>query len=119
MRKTLQRRLAHLESLAHLERRAEINVGPSRPFLIRFVATSDPEPWEPTRAEACGRVWHREPGETVEDFENRVIADARNHDPLVSVIYFDCAKEDDAEDDADFNPGTSSSEPDASPPRRF
>jgi hypothetical protein len=106
MRKTLQRRLAYLE------RRAGINADPPRvwPLMIGFGSPNDPKPWEPTRAKAYGRVWRRERGETVEDFESRVIADARNHDPLLkSMISLDYAKE----DDANFNPGISSSEPDA------
>jgi hypothetical protein len=83
-------------------------------IIVNCVGVNDPKPWEPTRAEAYGRVWRREPGETGKDFENRVIADARKHDPLLtSMIYLSDAKE----DDAAVNP--SSSEPDASPPRRF
>jgi len=104
MRKTLQRRLARLES------RAGIDVGPLEVFIRLLVGPDDPKPWEPTRAEACGRIWLREPGETVEDFKSRVMAIARNHDPLLkSRILFDYAKE----DDPNFNPRISSSEPDA------
>jgi hypothetical protein len=102
MRQTLQRRLAHLE------RRAEINPDPRVTIIVKFAGVNDPEPWEPTRAEAYGRVWRREPGETAEDFENRVTAEARNHDPPLTSIscYYD------KEHDPDFNPGTSSAEPD-------
>jgi hypothetical protein len=102
--KTLQRRLAHLE------RRAGINAHP-RVWSIRvnFVGVNDPKPWEPTRAEAYGRVWRREPGETGEDFGSRVTADARNHDPPLTSIhcYYD------KEHDPNFNQGTSSSGSDA------
>jgi hypothetical protein len=73
MSKTLQRRLAHLEG------RAGINVDPW-PVIIRyFINPDDPKPWKPTSAAAYGRVWRREPGEAVEDFEKRVIADAQSH----------------------------------------
>ena len=104
MRQTLQRRLAHLE------RRAGINDDPPRvTIIVKFAGVNDPEPWEPTRAEAYGRVWRREPGETGKDFENRVIADARNHDPPLTGIhcYYD------KEHDPNFNQGTSSSGSDA------
>jgi hypothetical protein len=104
MRKTLQRRVAHLE------RRAGINADPGvLPIMIGIVGVNDPKPWEPTGAEADGRVWCREPGETGEDFESRVIADARNHDPPLTSIccYYD------KEHDPNFNWGTSSSGSDA------
>jgi len=61
--------------------------------------------------QADGQVWHRhrEPGETAEDFESRVIADARNHDPPIGFIF--CYY--DKQYDPNFNPGTSSSGSDA------
>jgi hypothetical protein len=101
--KTLQRRLADLE------RRAGINADPPVLIVIKVVDPNDPKPWEPTHAEACGRVWRREPGETGEDFEERVTADARNHDPPLTSIhcYYD------KEHDPNFNQGTSSSGSDA------
>jgi hypothetical protein len=49
-------------------------------------------------------------GETVEDFEERVIADAHNHDPLLkSFISLEYARE----DEPNLNAGTSSSGSDA------
>jgi len=109
MRQTLQRRLAHLE------RGAGINPDPRVTIMVNYVGPNDPKPWEPNRAEADGRVWRREPGETGKDFESRVIADARNHDsPLTSISYYY-----DKEHDPNLNPGTSSAEPDASPPSSF
>src|SRR5262249_27485558 len=97
--KTLQRRLAHLE------RRAGINADPPMLVMFKVVGVNDPN-----CAKADGRVWRREPGETGEDFEERVTADARKHDPpLKSFISFTYAKE----HDPNFNPGTSSSGSDA------
>jgi hypothetical protein len=102
MRNTLQRRLAHLE------RRAGINTGLPRVIVTSFVKPNGQfrgELCEPASANANGRVWHREAGETREDFENRVIAEARNHDHdyPISIIFYPAK-----EGDADFL-GTSSS----------
>ena len=103
MRNTLQRRLARLE------RRAGINTGPPQLIVRRFAKPNGQyggELCEPATAKANGRVWHREAGETREQFESRVKAEALNynHDHL-SVIWitFFPAKEGDAE----FNAGTS------------
>jgi hypothetical protein len=105
MRQTLQRRLADLERRAGIN--ADRRVWPI--IMVNVVDPNNPKPWEPTHAEACGRVWRRELGETGEDFENRVTADARNHDPPLTGIhcYYD------KEHDPNFNPGTSSSGSDA------
>ena len=75
MSKTLQRRLAHLE------RRAGINADPPVLVMFKVVGVNDHN-----CAEADGRVWRREPGETGEDFEERVTADARNHDPPITSV---------------------------------
>jgi len=94
MRNTLQRRLAHLE------RRAGINTGLPRLIVRSFVNC------EPARAEANGRVWHREAGETRKHFESRVKAEALNHNhdqrSPTFIIFFPAE-----EGDAEFNAGTS------------
>ena len=100
MRNTLQRR--------RLERRAGINTGPPRLIVRRFAKPNGQyggEPCEPARAESNGRVWHREAGETREQFESRVKAEALNYNQhsLAICITFFPAKEGDAE----FNAGTS------------
>src|SRR5215470_21510 len=83
MRKTLQRRLAHLE------RRAGINVDPPRVRLVtfNFVSPNDPKPGEPNRADAYGRVWHREAGETPEAFQGRVIAAQPRSSPKILHLF--------------------------------
>jgi len=80
MRKILQRRLAHLE------RRAAIN----KDSVWVSVNLFGPNKVEPDCAEADERVWHREPCETLEDFASRVEAEARNHnrDHLEPLIVF-------------------------------
>jgi hypothetical protein len=102
MRNTLQRRLARLES------RAGINTGPPLLWIRSFVKPNGQyggEPCEPATAKANGRVWHREAGETREQFESRVKAEALNYNQhsLAICITFFPAKEGDAE----FNAGTS------------
>jgi hypothetical protein len=103
MRNTLQRRLAHLE------RRAGINTGPRLVIVKSIVYPKGQFGGDPcARAEANGRVWHREAGETRKQFESRVIAEARKHNPdhlsATSIILYPAE-----EGDADFKPGTSSS----------
>jgi len=76
MRNTLQRR--------RLESRAGINTGPPLLWIRTIVKPNGQyggEPCEPARAESNGRVWHREAGETREQFESRVKAEALNHNP--------------------------------------
>jgi hypothetical protein len=109
MRNTLQRRLAQLE------RRAGITGLPRITLIVHRVVKPNGKfggDDEPARAEANGRVWHREAGETRKHFESRVKAEALNHNrdnPLPTQIIFFPAEE----GDADFNPGTSSSGSDA------
>jgi hypothetical protein len=108
MRNTLERRLARLEA------RAGINTGLPR-LIVHRVVTPNGQfggDSEPARAEADGRVWHREAGETRKHFESRVEAEVLNHNHdhrLTPRIIFFPAEE----GDADFNPGTSSSGSDA------
>ena len=103
MRNTLQRRLARLES------RAGINTGPPR-LIVRRIVKPSGQGWEicePATAKANGRVWHREAGETREQFESRVKAEALNdnhdHLPVIWITFFPAE-----EGDAEFNAGTSS-----------
>lgn len=108
MRNTLQRRLAQLE------RRAGITGPPQITLIVHRIVKPNGQfggDDEPVRAEADGRVWHREAGETREHFESRVEAEVLNHshDHRVPQIIFFPAEE----GDADFNPGTSSSGSDA------
>src|SRR5262245_8652292 len=102
MRNTLQRRLARLE------RRAGINTGPPVVIVRRFAKPNGQyggEPCEPATAKTTnGRVWHREAGETREDFESRVQSEVLNYNQDTFITFFP-AKEGDAE----FNAGTSSS----------
>ena len=103
MRNTLQRRLAHLE------RGGGINTGLPRLIVISFVKPNGQfggATCEPARAEANGRVLHREAGETRKQFESRVKAEALNHNhdqhSPTSIIFFPAE-----EGDAEFNAGTS------------
>jgi hypothetical protein len=104
MRNTLERRLARLEA------RAGINTGLPRLIVISVVRPNGKfgGDSEPVRAQADGRVWHREAGETRKHFESRVEAEVLNlnHDRrLPTQIIFYPAEE----GDAYFNPGTTSS----------
>jgi hypothetical protein len=73
MSKALRRRLAKLE--------ARTNVRPRKPMiLIRRIIKSvgafgEVLYYESDRAEANGEVWIRNSGESMEEFENRVVAD--------------------------------------------
>jgi hypothetical protein len=108
MRNTLERRLARLEA------RAGINTDLPRLIVTYFVKPNGKfgGDSEPAHAQADGRVWHREAGETRKHFESRVKAEALNHNHdhrLATQIFFSPAEE----GDADFNPRTSSSGSDA------
>src|SRR5262245_65643150 len=109
MRNTLQRRLARLET------RAGVNAGLPLVLVRRIVKPNGQfggELCEPASAKSNGRVWYRKAGETREDFESRVIAEARNHNhdhlSAISIVLYPAK-----EGHADFNPGTSSSGSDA------
>jgi hypothetical protein len=72
MSKALRRRLAKLE--------ARTNVPATKPVILlrRFVkatGTFGGELCDSDRAEADGEVWIRNSGESMEEFENRVVAD--------------------------------------------
>jgi hypothetical protein len=95
MRNTLERRLARLEA------RAGINAGLPEVIVHRVVMPNGQfgGEYEPARAEANGRVWHRKAGETIKHFASRVIAEALKHNPnhpLPPWIIFSPAKEGDA-----------------------
>ena len=53
-----------------------------RSIVVRFVRSTGEyggEVCRTDRAEAAGRVWHREPGESEEAFEARVLAELDEH----------------------------------------
>ena len=99
MRRTLQRRLSRLET------KAATSAHPSVLTSVYFVDTK-PKPWEPNYAVPGSpyrhprepweeRVWHREAGETSEEFETRVKADARRDKPFGNIAIYFSFKEDD------------------------
>jgi hypothetical protein len=99
MRNTLQRRLAQLE------RRAGITGPPQITLIVHRIVKPNGQfggDDEPVRAEANGRVWHREASETRKHFERRVEAEVlkQNHDQFIPTLIYYPAEEGDAESDA-------------------
>jgi hypothetical protein len=87
---SLRRRLANLEARA--------NVPPRKPFFVirRFVKPNGKfggELCESDRAEANGEVWERELGESMQQFEERVLEDLSKRESSangigIRVIFF-------------------------------
>ena len=87
MRKALRRRLAKLE--------ARTNVPPRKPLImirriVRPTGTYGGEVCDSDRAEADGEVWTRNSGETMQEFEDRVVEDLSNRETSaygISVLF--------------------------------
>ena len=94
----LERRLARLEAKARTNPEA-----PRQVLVVRFVKPNGQyggQPCDSYHAEADGQVWHREPSETLEEFEERVLAAVRAsaaavraRDVSLKVVYFCPAEE--------------------------
>jgi hypothetical protein len=81
----LQRRLARLEA------KSGIGADPPPLIILRVVKPNGQfggEPCEADRAEADGQVWRREPGETSQDFEDRVIANLPKRQHFAARVIF-------------------------------
>jgi hypothetical protein len=81
MSKVLKKRLAELEARAGSTPEVKRVI-----ILVSFVEPNGS--CEADRAEAKGQVWHREPNETLEQFEDRVIAEMRKGGSFPKVVIF-------------------------------
>ena len=78
MRRALASRLRRIKAA----RGVAAGSKPLAPLVVRFVQPTGEfggEVCRTDRAEAVGRVWHREPGESQEAFEARVLAELAEH----------------------------------------
>jgi hypothetical protein len=81
MRSNISRRLKRLEE------KSNISASPGPLIAVRFVSPggrSSP----PNRAECGDQVWEREPQETVQDFERRVLENIQRHEDGATVVIF-------------------------------
>ena len=77
----MERRLARLETKARLNSDTSPQI-----IVVSFVKPNGQyggRPCDSYRAEADGHVWHREPSETLEEFEERVVTAVRARDAAV------------------------------------
>jgi len=85
----LQRRLTRLEA------QAGMNAEPPPLVIVSYVEPNGQfggAPCESDRAEANGHAWRREPGETSQDFESRVIANLPKREHLPTILTFSPSK---------------------------
>ena len=95
----LQRRLARLETRTPDIFQITVKVTFVRPNG-EFGGDSDS-----FRAKTGSQIWYRETGESLEEFENRVLASGRFDNELIKVAYFYPGEEDDPDGKQDFKPG--------------